>query len=83
MSRYRESVVVFSYCSQLISTYKWHPEARSVARGDPPEGEAVRRPEEDGVVRASHWRGRLEAAIEEEEEDYKIQFKSLLLTEAA
>ena len=37
----------------------------------PPEGEAVRRPcgpEEDGVVRASHWRGHLEEAIEEEEE---------------
>ena len=35
-----------------------------------PEGEAVRRPcgpEEDGVVRASHWRGRLEEAIEEED----------------
>ena len=36
----------------------------------PPEGEAVWRPcgpEEDGVVRASHRRGRLEEAIEEEE----------------
>ena len=34
-----------------------------------PEGEAVRWPcglEEDAVVRASHWRGRLEGAIEEE-----------------
>ena len=44
-----------------------------MARGDSPEGEAVRRPcghEEDGVVRASHWRGHLEKAIEEEEEDY-------------
>ena len=42
---------------------------KSVARGDPPEGEAVRRPcgpEEDGVVRASRWRGHLEEAIEEE-----------------
>ena len=48
------------------------PEARIVARGDPPEGEAVRRPcgpEEDGVVCASHWRGFLEQAIEEEEDD--------------
>ena len=36
-----------------------HPGTRSVARGDPPE--------EDGVVRSSHWRGRLEEAIEEEE----------------
>ena len=52
-----------------------HPEARSVARGDPPEGEAVRRPcgpEEDGVVRASHWRGNLGEAIEEEEEDNRF-----------
>ena len=43
-----------------------------MARGDPPEVEAVRRPcgpEEDGVVRASHWRGHLEEAIVEEEED--------------
>ena len=49
-----------------------HPEARSVARGDPPEGEAVRRPcgpEEDGVVRARNWRGLLERAIEEEEQE--------------
>ena len=36
----------------------------------PPEGEAGRRPcgpEEDGAVRASHWRGRPEKAIEEGE----------------
>ena len=41
-----------------------------MARGDPTGGEAVRPcgPEEDGAVRASHRRGRLEeAAIEEEE----------------
>ena len=41
-------------------------------RRPPPEGEAVRRPcgpEEDGVVLASHWRGRLEKPIEEEEEE--------------
>ena len=52
-----------------------------MARGDSPEEEAVRRPcrpGEDGVVRASYWRGRLEAAIEEEEEeeeDCKMPFK--------
>ena len=38
----------------------------------PPEGEAVHQqpsgPEEDDVVRASHWRGCLEEVIEEEEE---------------
>ena len=59
-----------------------HPKARSVARGDPPEGEAVRRPrgpEEDGVVRASHRRGRLEEAIEEEE----VTFPSFMAEGAA
>ena len=42
-----------------------------MARGDPPEGEAVRQPcgpEEDGIVCASHWRGHLAEAIEEEED---------------
>ena len=49
-------------------------EARSVARGYPPEREAVRRscgPEEDSVVRAIRWCGHLKEAIEEEEEDRK------------
>ena len=47
-----------------------HPKVCSVARGYPPEGEAVWRscgPEEDGVVRASDWPGRLEEAIEKED----------------
>ena len=58
-----------------------------MARGDPPEGEAVRRPcgnEEDGVVRASHWRGHLEEAIEEEEKQEKLneffRVKNIVLT---
>ena len=59
--------------SRTAHSIAGHPEARSVTRGDPPpEGEAVWRPcgpEEDGVVRASHWRGHLEEAIEEETEE--------------
>ena len=44
-----------------------------MARGDPPKGEAVRQPcgpEEDGVVRASHWCGHLEEVTEEEEDTH-------------
>ena len=47
----------------------------------PPEGEAARRsygPEEDGVARASHWRGRLEEAIEEEDKTVRQSVPLLL-----
>ena len=52
-----------------------HPEARSVARGDLQDcplqdiPRLAAWPEEDGVIRASRWRGHVEEAIVEEEEE--------------
>ena len=55
------------------------PQGSQRGQRSPPEGAAVRRPfgpEADDVLRASRWRGCLEEAVEEDDEDRTLVFNA-------